>query len=69
MAPKSELRFNSKDHDPIQKILEIYPIYKLGASYIYIYINWVCDKKSCNKCLEILEWLLEKNIFKTKNLL
>lgn len=35
MVPKSELRFNTKDHSPTQKILEIYPIYKLGASYIY----------------------------------
>lgn len=58
MAPKFKLTFNSKDNAPTQKILEIYLIYKVGASYIYM--NWVCDKKSYNKYLEILEWLLEK---------
>ena len=35
MESKFKLGFNSKDHAPTEKMLEIYPIYKLGAS-LYI---------------------------------
>lgn len=61
MDLKCELGFNSKAHVPTQKMMEIYPIYKLE---LLIYTNWVSNKKSPNKHLAIIEWPLKKTFFK-----